>query len=31
MTSMDTANAVADILLMGKSIDDIEMVDITKI
>jgi carbamoyl-phosphate synthase large subunit len=31
MTSMDTANAVCDILLMGKSIDDIEMVDITKI
>ncbi|MDR0974919.1 MAG: carbamoyl-phosphate synthase large subunit [Ruminococcus sp.] len=31
MTSMDTANAVCDILLMGKSIEDIEMVDITKI
>ncbi|MDR0987428.1 MAG: ATP-grasp domain-containing protein, partial [Ruminococcus sp.] len=31
MTSMDTANAVCDILLMGKQIDDIEMVDITKI
>jgi carbamoyl-phosphate synthase large subunit len=31
MTSMDTANAVCDILLMGKSIDDIEMIDITKI
>ncbi|MDR0946752.1 MAG: carbamoyl-phosphate synthase large subunit [Ruminococcus sp.] len=31
LTSMDTANAVADILLMGKAIDDIEMVDITEI
>ncbi|MDR0992023.1 MAG: carbamoyl-phosphate synthase large subunit [Ruminococcus sp.] len=31
MTSIDTANAVADILLMNKSLDDIEMVDITKI
>jgi carbamoyl-phosphate synthase large subunit len=31
LTAIDTANAVADILAMGKNIDDIEMVDITKI
>ena len=31
LTAIDTANAVADILTMGKSIDDMEMVDITKI
>ena len=31
LTAIDTANAVADILAMGKEIDDIEMVDITKI
>ncbi len=31
LTAIDTANAVADILAMNKSIDDIEMVDITKI
>ncbi len=31
LTSIDTANAVADILSMGKSIDDMEMIDITKI
>ena len=31
LTAIDTANAVADILAMGKSIDDIEMVDITTI
>ncbi|MBQ8568801.1 MAG: carbamoyl-phosphate synthase large subunit [Oscillospiraceae bacterium] len=31
LTSIDTANAVADILAMGKNIDDMEMVDITKI
>ncbi len=31
LTSIDTANAVADILSMGKSIEDMEMVDITKI
>ena len=31
LTAIDTANAVADILAMGKDIDDIEMVDITKI
>ncbi len=31
LTAIDTANAVADILSMGKSIDDVEMVDITKI
>jgi carbamoyl-phosphate synthase large subunit len=31
LTAIDTANAVADILAMGKSIDDMEMVDITKI
>ncbi len=31
LTAIDTANAVADILAMGKSIDNIEMVDITTI
>ncbi len=31
LTAIDTANAVADILAMGKSIDGMEMVDITKI
>lgn len=31
LTAIDTANAVADILLMGKKIDEMEMVDITKI
>jgi carbamoyl-phosphate synthase large subunit len=31
LTAIDTANAVADILAMGKNIDDMEMVDITKI
>ncbi len=31
LTAIDTANAVADILAMGKDIDDMEMVDITKI
>ena len=31
LTAIDTANAVADILAMGKNIDNIEMVDITKI
>ncbi len=31
LTALDTANAVADILAMGKSIDDMEMIDITKI
>ena len=31
LTAIDTANAVADILALGKKIDDMEMVDITKI
>ncbi len=31
LTAIDTANAVADILMMGKNIDDMEMIDITKI
>ncbi|MBR6791197.1 MAG: ATP-grasp domain-containing protein, partial [Oscillospiraceae bacterium] len=31
LTCMDTANAVADCLMMDRSIDDIELVDITKI
>ncbi|MBP0965036.1 MAG: carbamoyl-phosphate synthase large subunit [Oscillospiraceae bacterium] len=31
LTAIDTANAVADILAMGKRIEDMEMVDITKI
>ncbi len=31
LTAIDTANAVADILAMGKKIDDMEMIDITKI
>lgn len=31
LTAIDTANAVADILSMGKDIESIEMVDITKI
>ncbi len=31
LTAIDTANAVADILSMGKNIDEMEMIDITKI
>lgn len=31
LTAIDTANAVADILAMNKNIDEIEMIDITKI
>lgn len=31
LTAMDTANAVADILAMNKNIEDVDMVDITKI
>lgn len=31
LTAIDTANAVADILMMGKNIDEMEMIDITKI
>ncbi|MCM1579077.1 MAG: carbamoyl-phosphate synthase large subunit [Ruminococcus sp.] len=31
LTAIDTANAVADILAMGKDIDEMEMIDITKI
>ncbi len=31
LTAIDTANAVADILMMGKNITDMEMIDITKI
>lgn len=31
LTSLDTANVVADLLLMNKSIDQVELVDITKI
>ena len=31
LTAIDTANAVADILAMGKRIEDMEMIDITKI
>ena len=31
LTALDTANAVADILAMDKTIQDVEMVDITKI
>ena len=31
LTAIDTANAVADILMMGKNIDDMEMIDITEI
>ena len=31
LTALDTANAVADILMMGKKIDEMEMIDITKI
>ena len=31
LTSLDTANAVADCLAMDKTVDDIELVDITKI
>ncbi len=31
LTSLDTANAMADCLAMNKTIDDIELVDITKI
>ncbi len=31
LTSLDTANAVADCLAMDKTIDDVELVDITKI
>ena len=31
LTAIDTANAVADILAMGKRIEDMEMIDITQI
>lgn len=31
LTAIDTANAVADILMMGKNIGEMEMIDITKI
>ncbi|MCI8501325.1 MAG: carbamoyl-phosphate synthase large subunit [Oscillospiraceae bacterium] len=31
LTSLDTANAVADCLLLGKTVKDVELVDITKI
>ena len=31
LTAIDTANAVADILAMGKHIEDMDMIDITKI
>ncbi len=31
LTSLDTANAVADSLLLGKTVKDVELVDITKI
>jgi len=31
LTSIDTANAIADVLALDKTIDDIELVDITKI
>ena len=31
LTAIDTANAVADLLSMYKSIDDVDIVDITKI
>ena len=31
LTAIDTANAVADILAMGKDIDDMDMIDITTI
>ena len=31
LTSLDTANAIADVLAMDKTINDIELVDITKI
>lgn len=31
LTALDTANAVADILAMNKTIEDVELVDITKI
>ena len=31
LTSLDTANAVADSLLLGKTVGDVELVDITKI
>ena len=31
LTSIDTANAIADVLAMDKTIDDVELVDITKI
>ncbi len=31
LTSIDTANAIADVLAMDKTIDDIDLVDITKI
>jgi carbamoyl-phosphate synthase large subunit len=31
LTSIDTANAVADCLLSGKSLDDVDMIDICKI
>ena len=31
LTSIDTANAIADVLHMDKTIDDVELIDITKI
>lgn len=31
LTSLDTANAIADCLAMNKTVDDIELVDITRI
>ncbi len=31
LTSIDTANAIADVLAMDKTIDDVELIDITKI
>ena len=31
LTSIDTANAIADVLHMDKTIDDVELVDITEI
>ena len=31
LTSLDTANAMADSLLLGKTVGDVKLVDITKI
>lgn len=31
LTAVDTANALANVLLSGRSMDDVELVDITKI